>query len=63
MFNRVLNTPLMMTVAGYGDNLSNKTKILFSILAKKTQSILFLDNYSSTYYTNDGLNEKKCIFA
>ena len=40
----------MITVAEYGDNLPIKKikKILFSILAKKTQSILFLDNYSST---------------
>ena len=45
-----------MTDAGYEDNLSKQN--LFSTLAKKTQLILFLDNYGSTYDTNDDLNEK-----
>ena len=57
-FKWVLNTPLLMVVAGYRDNLFNKTKVLFSVLAKKTQSILFLDSYGSTYDMNDGLNKK-----
>ena len=47
-----------MVVAGYRDNLFNKTKVLFSVLAKKTQSILFLDSYGSTYDMNDDLNKK-----
>ena len=42
MFNRVLNTSLMMFVAGYGDNLFNKTKILFSILAKRHNQYYFV---------------------
>ena len=58
MFNRFLNMSLVMVVAGYGDNLFSKTKILFGILAKKTQSILLLGSYGSTYDTNDDLNEK-----
>ena len=45
-----------MTDAGYEHNLSKQN--LFSILAKKTQLILFLDNYGSTYDTNDDLNAK-----
>ena len=41
-FNRVLNTPLMIIVAGYGDNLSNKTAILLNILTKKDSQYYFL---------------------
>ena len=40
MFNRVLNTPLMMFVAGYGDNLFNL--FLFSILAKRHNQYYFV---------------------
>ena len=34
----------MITVTKYWERTSNKTKILFSILAKKTQSTFILDN-------------------
>ena len=34
----------MMTVARYWERTSNKTKILFNVLAKKTQSKRILDN-------------------
>ena len=44
MCNRVLNTPLTVTVTWYWSSVSNKTKISFSILAKKTQSTFCLDN-------------------
>ena len=44
MCNRVLNTPLTVTVTWYWSSVSNKTKISFSILAKKTQSRFCLDN-------------------
>ena len=44
MFVRVLNMPLMMTVAKYWESTSNKTKMLYSILAKKTQSTFILGN-------------------
>ena len=47
----------MMTVTRYWEIFSNKTKILFSILAKKTQSTFILDNGSS-YNMNDDQNEK-----
>ena len=47
----------MMTVTRYWEIFSNKTKILFSILAKKTQSTFILDNGSS-YKMNDDQNEK-----
>ena len=40
----VLNTPLMMAVARNWESTSNKTKILFRILANKTQSTFVLDN-------------------
>ena len=54
---RVLNTPLMMTVARHWECVSTKTKILFSVLTKKTQSTFILDN-GNTYKMNDGTNEK-----
>ena len=56
-FYRVLNTPLIMTVARHWESVSTKTKILFSVLAKKTQSLFILDN-GNTYKMNDGTNEK-----
>ena len=47
MFDRVLNTPLTMIVSRYWESISNKTKFLFSVLAKKTQVIFFLENGST----------------
>ena len=57
MFGQVLHTPLMMNVAKYRESVSNKTEILFSVLAKRAQSILTLDN-GSIYKIDDGPNEK-----
>ena len=56
-FYRVLNTPLMMTVARHWESVFTKTKILFSVITKKTQSTFILDN-GKTYKMNDGTNEK-----
>ena len=47
----------MMTVARCWGSISNKAKILFGVLAKKTQSIFILDN-GSNYKMNDGPNDK-----
>ena len=47
----------MMNVAKYRESVSNKTEILFSVLAKRAQSILTLDN-GSIYKIDDGPNEK-----
>ena len=44
MFDRILTTFRMMAVDRYSDSISNKTKISFKVLAKKTQSALILDN-------------------
>ena len=54
MFDWVLNTPLMMTVARYLEKISNKTEILF--LLRKAHSIFILDN-GSTYKLNRDPNE------
>ena len=58
-FNRVLNTPLMMTVARYWESFSSKTKILFSVISKKDTINIYSWQYGSTYNMNVGLNEKK----
>ena len=49
-----------MFVARYSGNISNKTKIMFSKLAKKTQSTFILDN-GSNYKMNDGPNERNVL--
>ena len=49
--------PLIMTVARYWESIPNKTEILFSVLAKKTQLTLVLDN-NRTYEMERGANEK-----
>ena len=57
MVNRVLNRLLMITVAIYWESISNKAKILLSVLAKNVQSTFICDS-GSTCNLNDGLNEK-----
>ena len=57
MFDSVLNTPLMMTVARYWEGISNKTKILFSVHPKNAISSYSLQ-HGSIYNINDGQDEK-----
>ena len=47
----------MMTVTKYWESVSNKTEILFSVLAKKAPSIFILDN-GITYKIDDGRMKK-----
>ena len=61
MFYSALNAPLMLTVARYFENISNKIKFLLSLLAKKTQPIFILSN-GSTDKMNDGPNEKMSLW-
>ena len=58
MFDRAPNMRLIKTVARYWE--TNKINILFSELAKKTQSLFILNNLSN-YKMNDGLNEKNAF--
>ena len=48
----------MMAVARYWESICNKRKILFPVLAKKTQSTFILDN-GTNYKMKDSPNEKK----
>ena len=46
-----------MTSDRYWENISNKTKILFIVLFKKTESTFILDN-DTTHEMNDSQKEK-----
>ena len=59
-FYRVLNASLVMTVARHWESVSTKTKVLFSVLIKKTQSTFVLVK-GNTYKMNDSTNEKSVI--
>ena len=54
-------TPLIMNVARYWESIPNKTEILFSVLAKKTQLTLFLLDNNRTYEMKSRTNEKNAF--